>query len=118
MLDREQGVCRQVYGRLRRHGEEGFAGAVALKLDEAAEILATLKGRFFHDIEAVFVATIGFPAFEMRQNAVGTAIFRDELDHVVLDRPPAGTFAFHRKDGPPVHADDVRILNFSPICIS
>ena len=114
MLDWEQGIGWQVQCCLGRHGEERFARIVRFELDEPTKILAPLKGRILHDVETVFIATIGFPAFEMRKDPVSPTILRHELDHVILNRAPAATFAFHREDGPPIDADDLGILKLLP----
>ena len=46
----------------------------------------------------------------MRENAIRAATFRNELDHVILDRPPAGTVALDGECRHAVDVDDMRVL--------
>ena len=110
MAHRKERAGRQLDGIIRCRGEIGVACGIAIYFHKPAEILAAFERGFFHDVEAVFVTTVGFPAFEMRQHAVRPAAVGNKLDHVVLDRAPAAAVTFDGEGGSAVDIDDMRIL--------
>ena len=65
MLNREHGVGWQIDDGIGCHREHRFTGALHIQLHKPAKILAALEGGFLGDVEAVLIATVGFPAFEM-----------------------------------------------------